>query len=83
MIEYRKENEVLVTALLNGVKIAHIEKLRDFYTVEVNYVRKRFRVKHRALITGYIKKLHYRMNKINNPPRMKESILKGKYEILD
>jgi len=83
MIEYRKENEVLVTALLNGVKIGHIEKLRDFYTVEVNYVRRRFRVKHRALITGYVKKLHYRLNKINNPPRMKESILKGEYVILD
>ena len=84
MITYRKENEVLVTALLNGVKIAHIEKLSDFYTVEVNYVRRRFRVKHRALITGYIKKLHYRMNKINNPPKMEVSrLVTGNYEILD
>ena len=83
MITYEKITDVHVEVLLNGSKIGSIEKHTNIYTVELNYVRRRFRAKHKNLITGYIKKLHYRMNKINNPPRMKESILKGKYEILD
>ena len=82
MITYEKITDVHVEILLNGSKIGYVSKLID-YTVEVNYVTRRFRKKNKHLITGYVKKLHYRMNKINNPPRMKESILKGKYEILD
>ena len=81
MIEYIKDNEVLVTVYLNDVKIAHIEKLGKIYTVEVGYIRRRFKAKNRHLITGYIKKLHFRINK----PKliMKKSILHGKYEILE
>ena len=83
MITYEKITDVHVEILYNGSKIGLIEKHTNIYTVELGYVRRRFRAKHKNLITGYVKKLHYRLNKINNPPRMKESILKGKYEILD
>ena len=84
MITFEKITDVHVEILLNGSKIGLIEKHTNIYTVELNYVRKRFRAKHKNLITGYVKKLHYRMNKINNPPKLPVSrLVTGNYTILD
>ena len=81
MIEFRKVNDLYVKAFIDGVQIGAVEKQRDYYLVEVGYTRRRFRYKHKPLISGYMRRLHYLLIKQAKP--MEKSILHGEHIILD
>lgn len=80
MIKYAKINDLYVEVYLNEKRIGLVENHKDSYSVEVNYIRRTFTKKRRRLISGYMSKLYYKLNK--PAQRIGKSILKQKYKIL-
>ena len=81
MLEFIKENDAYATILLNDVKIGILERYRGYLIVEVCYTRKKFKDAHKRLISGYVKRIHFLLNK--PPIRIKKSILHSNYKILE
>ena len=60
-MKLKKQNDLVAVLEHDGIKIGHVEKLFNGYTVEVMYTRTHFNKEQKHLILDFAERLYNRM----------------------